>query len=111
MTSLGRIHTREEHAELLHEDIISLVARDDIMVFLALHFGCRCILRVSLFFNGYAHIPFDTQFNGRIVGLAVEQRSVAILLTIEVVFEREDIIRRVLVHRRVGTGTNDQCSV
>ena len=111
MASLRRIHTREEHAELRHILIGRFIARDHIMIFLAFHFRRRSILGMSLFFNRDAHISFHTQFNRSIIGLSVEQRSVSVLLTVQVILEREDIIRRVLIHRCICIRANDQSSI
>ena len=111
MASLRGIHTREERAELLHIDVVRLVTGDHIVVFLALYFRCRSILRVTFFLYRHTHIALDTQFNRRIIRLAVEQRTITVLLTVEVVLQTEDVIRTILIHRRIGVRTNDQRSV
>ena len=81
------------------------------MVFLAFHFRRGRILRMSFLLHRHAHVSFDTQLDGSVVCLAVEERTIAVLLTVEVVLEREDIVGAVLVHRGVGIGTNDERSV
>ena len=111
MASLRRIHTREEHAELRHIFVRRLISGDNIMVLLTLFFRSRSILRVALFLYRHAHIPLDAQLNRRIISLAVEQRTVAVLLTVQIILQTEHIIRAVLIHRRVGVGTNHQSGV
>ena len=108
MAALTRIHTREQHAELRHILVARLIACDDIMVFLAFFLRSRSILRVTFFLYGHAHVAFYTQLYRRIVGLAVEQRTIAVLLTVQVVFQAEHIVGAVLIHRRVGVRTNHQ---
>ena len=63
---------------------------------------------MSLFFHGDAHVSFHFEFHGRIVGLPIEERTVAILLAVEVILEREDVIGGVLVHRRIRIGANNE---
>ena len=108
MTALRGVHAREEHAELLHVLVVGLVTGDDIMVLLAFHLWCGCILGMAFLLYRHAHVAFDTQFDGGVVCLAVEQRTIAVLLAVEVVLEREDIIGTVLIHRRVGIRANDE---
>ena len=108
MTSLRRIHTREDHAELLHVLVGSLMTGNDIMVFLAFHFRCRSILRMTDFFYRDTHVSFHAQFYRCVVGLTVEKRPIAVLLTVEVVLEREDIIRAVLIHRCICIGADHE---
>ena len=111
MARLRGVHAREEHHELVHEDIGSLVSGYYIAVFLSLHFRCGSILCMPLFLHGNTHITFHLQFHGGVVGLSVEERTVAVLLTVEVVFQREDIIGRVLVHRRLCRGADNQSRI
>ena len=81
------------------------------MVLLALFFRSRSILRMALFLNRHAHVTLDAQLNRRIICLAVEQRTVTVLLAVKVVFKGEDVIGAVLIHRGVGVGTNHQSGV
>ena len=109
MALLAGVHTREDHHKLLAELIRSLVAGNDILIgILGISFGCGRVLRMSLFFHGDAHISFDFELHGRIVSLPIEEWSVAILLAIEVILEREDVIGGVLVHRRIRIGANNE---
>ena len=111
MVRLRRVHTGEEHLKLVHIHIRVLVTRNHITVLLTVLFGCWCILRMSLFLYRHAHIALDIQLNRRIVGLSVEQWCIAILLAVEVVLEREDIIWRVLIHRCVRIGANNNSCI
>ena len=61
---------------------------------------------MSLLLNRHTHIALDFEFNRGVVGLSVEQWCVAILLAVEVVFQREDIVWGVLVHWGVRRRTN-----
>ena len=63
---------------------------------------------MSLFLYRHAHITFDTQFNRCVVSLTIEQRTITVLLAVEVVFKAEDVIRTVLIHRCVGIRANDK---
>ena len=82
MASLRGIHAREEHAELLHIDVIGLITGNRVVIFFSLYFRSRSILGMSFLLHRYAHVAFHAQFNRSIVSLAVEERSVAILLTV-----------------------------
>ena len=108
MVRLTRIHAREQHLELAHILIRRLISRQSITVFLALYFRSRSILRMTLFFHRNAHVSLHFQLHRRIVCLAVQQRTIAILLTIQIILQTEHVIRRVLIHRRIGIGTNHQ---
>ena len=111
MASLTRIHAREEHTELFHEHIIGLIACDHIMVFLAFFLRSRSILSVSLFLYRNTHVSFYSQLYRRIVRLTIEKRTVAILLTVEIILQREHIIGAVLIHRCVRIRTDHQSRI
>ena len=111
MVCLARVHTWEEHFELVHVYIGILVPRYYIAIFLALDLWCRSILGMSLFLNRYTHIALHLEFYRCVVCLSVEQRCISILLAVEVVLEREDIVGGVLVHWRVGIGADHDSSI
>ena len=98
MVRLRRVHTREKHLELVHVNIRILVSRYDIAIFLSIHLWSWSILCMAFFLHRHTHITFHIQFNRSIVCLTIEERCIAILLAIEVIFEREDIVWRVLIH-------------
>ena len=66
---------------------------------------------MSFFLHRDTHVALYPQLNRCVIILSEEERSVAILLTVEVVFETEDVIGAVLVHRGVGIGTNNKCRI
>ena len=101
------MHTREEH--ILSVFVLILIPYYEIRIrligrslFLTLINRCsfgKFIMR-SVFRN--------SRLGG--VSLSIKQRTVAILVAAEIVSEREDILRRVLVHRRIGRRTyHDDC--
>ena len=104
MVLLSRVHTWEEHLKLVHVFVARLVPSYHIAVFLPS--WCRSILRMTLLLYRYTHIALHIKFHRSIVCLSVEQWCITILLTVEVVFQREDIIRRVLIHWRICRRTN-----
>ena len=111
MASLTRIHTREEHAELRHVLVTGLVAGNDVFVLLAFFFRCGSVLGMSFFLHRDTHVAFYPQLYRCIVSLTVEQRTISVLLTVEVVLETKHIIRRVLIHRSVCIGTDHECCI
>ena len=106
MVRLSRVHTWEEHLKLVHILVVGLVTCYYIAVFLSFYLWCGCILRMSLFLHRNTHITLHLQFHRCIIGLSVEQWCIAVLLAVEVVFQREHIVGRVLIHRRVRIGAN-----
>ena len=103
---LCRVHTREEHLKLVHVLITGLISRYYVAVFFPFYSRCRSVLRVTLFLYRNTHIALHLQFHRRIIGLSVEEWRIAILLAVEVVFQREDIVWRVLIHWGVRIGAN-----
>ena len=55
----------------------------------------------------HTHAVFLIEGHLRGVSLAVEQRAVAILVAAEIAAEGEDVLGRVLVHRRIGCRADD----
>ena len=112
MLALARVHTGEEHLELIHVHVRVLVARDHVFVALVgRSLGLGSILRVALLLDGDAHVALHLQFHRRVIDLSVQQRRVAVLLAVQVIFQREHVVRRVLVHRRVGRAADDDGGV
>ena len=66
---------------------------------------------MSLILYGYAHVALHAQFNRRVVSLTIEKRAVAVLLAVQVILEREDVIGTVLIHWCVGVRTDDECGI
>ena len=108
---IAGVHTRKEHPELIHILVGCLVAGNDILVLLPFLIRGGSILSVSFLLHGYAHVALYAQFDGCIVGMTEEERTVAILLTVKIVLEREHIVGRVLIHRCIGIGAYDNSSV
>ena len=106
-------HAREQHVLCIHNSILRLC---NIVFVSLLAIAGRCGL--SLVY-GSALLEFHAHHIGtcdrfidwlRRVGLAIEQRTLAILVAGEIACECEDIVGRVLVHRRIGCRTNqDDC--
>ena len=108
MVRIRRPHTRERHLKLLHILVGLLVTGTLIAIGLTVHMRSRCILRIATLHYGFADITLHLQLYRRVVRLSVQQRRVTILLTVQVVLQREDIIRRVLIHRCIRIRTNYQ---
>ena len=104
------VHAREEHVLCIF--VVCLVADDFVAVFfvgrlllLTLVDGC------ALFADRHAVLSLDLQGHLGVVGRAVEEGCLSVLLASQVVAQREDVFRRVLVHRRVGRGADDNDGV
>ena len=101
------IHTGEKHVQLVHVLVFHVVAGDVVAVFLV-----RVLLDDpaprgrALFRHHDARTALILAFHLRHVGLAVEQRCLSVLLAGQVGTQREDIARRVLVHRRIRRGAH-----
>ena len=108
MVTIRRPHTWERHLKLLHILIRLLVPRTIIAVRLTVNMRSWCILCITTLHNRLTDITFYLQLHRCIIRLAVQQRRITILLTIQIILQREYIIRRVLVHRRIGIRTDNQ---
>ena len=95
------VHTWEEH--ILCIDILVLVAYHEVRVLLV---GRSLLLalvnRCTFLHHRLAHVAIHFEGYLRGVCLTVEQWAVAILVTAQITAQGKDILRRVLVHRRVG---------
>ena len=97
----GIVHAWEQHVL----GILVLILRADYEVGVLLvgrGFLLALVHGFALAHHGAAVLAVAFKRHLRGVGLTVEQRALAILLTSQVVAQGEDILRRVLVHRRVG---------
>ena len=106
----GAPHAGEEHVLLI--DIVRLVALYLVAVglvgrllFLALIDGC------SLLADGHAVVAFGLEQHLTRVGRSVEKRTVAVLFAAQVGAQREDVLGRVLVHRRICRAADDDDGV
>ena len=99
------IHAWEEH--VLRIDVFDVVALHFIAVGLV---GGSLLLtlvhRCAFLRHGHAVAAIGLQLHLRGVGLSVEEWTVAILLTAQVLAQGEDVLGRVLVHGRVGRGAD-----
>ena len=64
--------------------------------------------RLTLFRYRYASTALVLTLHLRDIGLTVDQRSLTVLLASQISTQGKDILRSVLVHRRIGCRT-DQC--
>ena len=102
----GVVHAREEH--ILGIDVFILVSDYEVRVLLVLRgLLLTAVDGCALLHSRAAHLSVVVERHLRGVGLTVEQRAVAILVTAEVRTEREDVLWRVLIHRRIGHRTDD----
>ena len=109
MTSVATIHTGEKHTQLIHVFVFRIVTRDIITILLVLIFlNDTAPSRLTLFRYRYASTTLVLTFYLRYISLAVDQRSLTVLLTGQIGTQGKDILRSVLVHRRIGCRTN-QC--
>ena len=95
------VHTREEH--ILCIDVLVLMTYYKVGVLLI----CRSLLlalvnRCTFLHDRLAHVAIYLKSYLRGISLTIEQRTVAILVTAQVTTQGKDILRRVLVHRRVS---------
>ena len=107
MAALRAVHTREERAELLDVLVLSLLVCYDVLVLLG---GIDFLLLapyVVALLDGWSDgvVAGRNPFDFSVVVWSVEQRTVAVLLTVEVALEAEHVVRRVLVHRRIRRRT------
>ena len=96
-----RVHAREEH--IVGIDIVRLVTNDAIAVGLV----CAVLLHTLIFGSplcAHRHVILTFYLHSYRSGirLTIEQGSITILLAAQIVAEREDILRRVLIHRSIG---------
>ena len=96
------VHTWEEH--VLHVFGLLFPVYDEVTV------GLVGAVFLPALVDGRTlrHLHIAVVIGGilRVVGLTVEQRAVAILVAAQVVAQGEDVLGRVLVHRRVGGRAN-----
>ena len=99
---LGAVDAREEHALVAWIDILNLAIHGYVLVFLvSVLFLLSHVFRSP--FIDFVHHLFLVNFWLGSVGRAIEQRTVAILLTTKVFCQREHILWRVLIHWRVSS--------
>ena len=100
------VHTREQH--VLGVFVLNASGDFDVRI---LFVGCSFLLadelRAVVLDARFAVTVFHVQRHLRGEGRAIEQRACAILLASQVFAQCEDVLRRVLVHRRVGGGADD----
>ena len=103
---VGAVHTREEHI------LCILVFRLIAYYFVAVFF-IRIFLFLALVYRGtFRYVVYTASvylFQGRLgcVCLSVEQRTGTVLFTSQIFSQGEDVFRRVLIHRRIGRGADD----
>ena len=101
---LVAVDAREEHALIAWIHVFKLLVGNHVLVLLV----GTCLFLLLINFRTFLGVVNQSalcvfhHFWYRIVGLSVEERTVAILLTSEVFTKCEHILRRVLVHWRVG---------
>ena len=109
MTSVATIHTGEKHTQLIHVFVFRIVTRDIIMILLVFIFlNDTAPSRLTLFRYRYASAALVLTLHLGYIGLTVDQRSLTVLLASQISTQGKDILRSVLVHRRIGCRT-DQC--
>ena len=109
MISSATIHTGEKHTQLIHVFVFRIVTRDIIMILLVFIFlNDTAPSRLTLFRYRYASAALVLTLHLRDIGLTVDQRSLTVLLASQIGTQGKDILRSVLVHRRIGCRT-DQC--
>ena len=95
------VHTWEEHILCIY--ILVLMAYYEVRVLLI---GRSLLLalinRCPFLRHRLAHVAVSFESHLRSVSLTIEQWSIAILVAAQITAQGEDILRRVLVHRRVG---------
>ena len=102
----GAVHTGEKHIQLIHILILRLITRDVVAILLLLVLlDDTTPSRFALLRNRDARTSLILTLHLRHVGLSVEQRSLTILLTCQIGTQCEDVLRSVLVHRRIGCRT------
>ena len=98
------MHTREQH--VLRIDEFLLMTYYEIRIFLrTVGFLLTLPDRCAFFSAWHTHVAIHIECNLRGICLTIEQRTVAILIAAEIASECEDVLWRVLVHRRVGRRT------
>ena len=103
---LFAVHTGEEHVLLI--DIIRLVALNLVAVrFVGVLLFFPLIYGSALLADRHAVVAVGFEQDLTCVGLSIEQWSVAILFTAQVGSQGEDILWRVLVHRRISRAADD----
>ena len=98
-------HAREEHILCIHNAVLRLC---NIVFVSLLAFAGRC---ESSLVNGSPLLEFHAHHIGtcdrfvdrlRRIGLPIDERALAILVAGKIACECEDIVGRILVHRRIG---------
>ena len=96
------VHAWEEH--ILGILVGVLVAHDEVGVLLVRRGLFLLLIDGSALLHArLAILSIHIEGHLRSVGLSVEQRTIAILVAAEIGPQREDILRRVLVHRGIGS--------
>ena len=95
------VHTWEEHILCIY--ILVLMTYYEVRVLLI---GRSLLLalinRCAFLHHRLAHVAVRLESHLRSVSLTIEQWSIAILVAAQITAQGEDILRRVLIHRRVG---------
>ena len=100
---LVAVHTGEEHRVVVL--VLLAIARQLVAVgFVRVHFHLLAVQGSSLFADDLSVLVAQ---NARRKCLAEEQRRLAVLLAVQVFGEREDFVRRVLVHGQLGRRADD----
>ena len=105
---LGRIHTREEYVLLIFH--LAVVARHIVRILLIRITLFRAIVdgrAIGKFRSGITVGIHLAHLILRGISLAIEQRTVAILVTAQIASQGEDVLWRVLVHRRIRSRADD----
>ncbi len=97
------VDTREHHVELRCHHVVFLMACEHVFVALAFVFlDFTRIESLAFIHHGVGGLASHLVERTRVEGLAVEKRTVAILLAVEIGAEGKHVFGRVLVHGGVG---------
>ncbi len=81
------------------------------LVFLLRGIGHRTIDGLSFLLSRHQVLSFFYAVYFAAIRRTIEQRRLAILLAVQIAAQREDVIRRILTHRRLGIGPDEDDTI
>ena len=103
MIGIATVHTREKHIQLIDKLVISFMAGNVILIFLArILLDYTCPSRRTLFGYRSTVVSFLYTLHLGNISLPVEKRSLSILFTGQICTQSKDIAWRILIHRRIS---------
>ena len=81
------------------------------LIFLLRGIGHRAIDGLTFLLSRHQVLSFCHAVYFTAIRRTIEQRRLAILLAVQIAAQREDVIRRILTHRRLGIGPNEDDTI